>query len=488
MAIWWMTEAVPLPVTSLLPLVLFPMAGVLPIDQAAAPYADKNIFLFMGGFLIALAVEHWNLHRRIALLTVLAVGTKPTQLIGGIMLATAALSMWISNTATAAMMLPIGLSLVTLLADRIGGGNTAIEGVAPADELREEFDDTRDTEPSQPSAKTAAGYDLPEPKAVVARFSTCIMLGIAYSASIGGVGTLVGTPTNVFFAGFAHGKGISIGFAQWMALAMPLVAVFLFITWVVLTRIIFPISLRELPGGREVIRSELNKLGPVSRGEWTVLVVFAATALAWVVRAPLTSWGWLTELIPAVARLDDTVIAMTGAIALFLIPVRSPTGQFALDWKMANNLPWGVLLLFGGGFSLASAVTSSKLANWIGAQVAALEGLPTVLMTVAVVMIVIFLTELTSNTPTAAAFLPILYGVALGLDVDPLLFLVPATLAASCAFMLPVATPPNAIVFGSGHVRIGAMAYAGLWLNVIGIVLIPLLIYTVGTWVLRIRP
>jgi sodium-dependent dicarboxylate transporter 2/3/5 len=458
MAVWWMTEALPLPATSLLPLVLFPLAGVLPIDKAAAPYADKSVFLFMGGFMIALAVERWNLHRRIALLTVLAVGTKPTRLIGGVMLATAVLSMWISNTATAAMMLPIGMSLVVLLLDHV-----------------------RETEISGQKSEVSGQ------KSESANFATCMMLGIAYSASIGGLGTLIGTPTNLLFERFAREHGMEVSFVHWMALASPFVVAFMFITWILLTRFIFPIKLKDIPGGRELIREELRQMGNVSRGEWTVLCVFAITAMFWVLRAQLAKWTALVTLVPAVGRLDDTTIALTGALVLFLIPVDRQRGVFALDWNTAMKLPWGVLLLFGGGFSLAEAVTSSKLADWIGGQVAVLEGLPTILLIAAVVAMVIFLTELTSNTPTAAAFLPILYGVAIGIDVNPILLLVPATIAATCAFMLPVATPPNAIVFGSGYVSIRSMAKAGVWLNLIGIVLIPLLMYTIGAWVLGIK-
>jgi solute carrier family 13 (sodium-dependent dicarboxylate transporter), member 2/3/5 len=448
MAIWWMTESLPLPVTSLIPIALFPLAGVMPVGSATAPYADKNIFLFMGGFLIALAVQRWNLHRRLALLTVLGVGTSPHLLVGGIMLATAGLSMWISNTAATAMMLPIGMSLVTLLVDKMRGG---------------------------------AG----DPDA--AAFATCLMLGIAYSASIGGVATLIGTPTNLFFAGFAHEHGIAITFAGWMALGVPVAAVLLLVCWVVLTRLVFPIGLRDIPGGRELIRGEWRRLGRITRGEYIVLCVCAAVASAWVAREPLSHWQWLTDQLPVITRLDDTVIAMAGALLLFVIPVDIRRGVFALDWETASQLPWGVLLLFGGGFSLAAAISGSGLADWMGSQVAFLEGLPPLALMLAVVTMIVFLTELTSNTATAAAFLPILYAVAVGIQVDPILLMVPAAIAASCAFMLPVATPPNAIVFGSGCVTIGDMVRAGLRLNLIAIVLIPLLVYWLGALVLGIK-
>ena len=460
MAVWWMTEALPLPATSLLPLVLFPLMGVFSIDQAAAPYANKLIFLFMGGFMIALAIERWNLHRRIALLTVLAVGTQPDRMVGGFMIATAFLSMWISNTATTVMMLPIGLSVVTLFANHGGtGGGRAAPGEGGEAQV----------------AVTSSN------------FSICLMLGIAYAASIGGVGTIVGTPPNVFLVGFLEQKGIEIGFAQWMKFGLPLVVVFLFIAWLVLTRLVFPIGLKEIPGGRDMMRGELRKLGPMSRGEWIVLVVFVMTAAGWVLRKPLTNWTWLVELAPPIKNLNDPIIALTGALLLFIIPVDVRRGQFALDWETAKKLPWGVLLLFGGGLSLAAAVTSSGLDQWIGMLLQGLSTAPTFLLMLVVTIVVILLTEITSNTATSATFLPILYGVAVVIGVDAMLLVVPAVLAASCAFMLPVATPPNAIVFGSGHITIGQMVKAGVWLNLIGVVLIMTLMYVIVAPVLGLE-
>ena len=454
MAVFWMTEALPLPATSLLPLVLFPMSGVRTFSETASPYANKFIFLFMGGFMIAKAIERWGLHRRIALVTVLAVGTEPVRLVGGFMLATAGLSMWISNTASTMLMLPIAMSSIGLLA--------------------------RDRE-----TRTPEGEDGSRPGGE--NFATCLLLGVAYSASIGGVSTLIGTPPNAFMAGFLQEKGVSIGFGQWMAVGVPLSATFLVITWLMLTRFIYPIAHKEFPGGRQLIQRELAALGPVSRGEWTVLCVFLLTALMWVVRKPLTDWTWLTEQVPAVANLNDAVIAMTGGLALFAIPVDCKRGVFALDWESAEKLPWGVLLIFGGGLSLAAAVGKCGLTEWIGGWVGGMGGLPVFAIIVAVVVIVIFLTELTSNIATTAAFLPILYGVALGLGVQEVMLIVPAALAASCAFMLPVATPPNAIVFASGHLTVGQMIRAGLWLNLIGIGLILLCIYTLAARVLGIE-
>ncbi|MCA9124080.1 MAG: DASS family sodium-coupled anion symporter [Planctomycetaceae bacterium] len=450
MAIWWMTEAIPLPVTSMLPLVLFPLCGILDLSAAAPSYANKYIFLFMGGFMIARAVEKWNLHRRIALLTVSLVGTQPSRLVAGFMLATAGLSMWISNTASTVMMLPIGLSLVTLLSEHLHQADQESHGIR----------------------KSVGGAGE--------NFATCMMLGIAYAASIGGLATLVGTPTNLFLAGFADEKHITIGFGRWMLFATPLALMLLAATWMLLTKAVFPIRVKQLDGSRALIQTELDKMGRVSRGEWIVLVVFGLTAFAWVVREPVTNAQWLVELLPAIAKVDDTVIALVGMISLFLIPVDLHKGRAALDWETAVNIPWGVLLLFGGGFCLAEAVADSGLAEWIGTRVEVLD-LSKIALMIAVVTLVVFLTELTSNTPTAATFLPILYGVAQGMNVDPMLLLVPATLAATCAFMLPVATPPNAIVFGSGHIAIGSMVKAGLWLNLLSIALISLWMWLVGT-------
>jgi sodium-dependent dicarboxylate transporter 2/3/5 len=398
--------------------------------------------------MLALAMERWNLHRRIALVTVLTAGTSPGRLVGGFMLASAFLSMWISNTATTVMLLPIGLSLVGLLSD---GESTAMAADRPPAEAR----------------SSSAGLDA-DP-----HFATCLMLGIAYAASIGGMATLIGTPPNLFMAGFVHDTyGLEIGFARWTAMALPLSAVFLFLAWVLLTRWVYPVRFTPIAGGRELIRGELAKLGRPSRGEWTVLIVFSLTAVSWIVREPLSAWPWLVARIPAVARLHDAQIALAAALALFLIPVDARRGLFALDWPTAKRLPWGLLLLFGGGLSLAAAFQSSGLTGWIGHRVAALGYLPPLGLIVLATVTVLLLTELTSNLATASAFLPILGGVAVGIGMDPMVLIVPAGLAASCAFMMPVATPPNAIVFGSGYVTIGQMVKAGLWLNLVGLVLI----------------
>lgn len=460
MAALWVTEAIPLPATALLPLVLFPLAGVMPIKSAAAPFADEVIFLFMGGFMLALAMERWGLHRRIALITVLMVGTSPPRLIGGFMLATAVLSMWMSNTATTVMMLPIGVSIIALTLDRLR-------------EAEHEF------------AFDADGNPRPVTGPGSLKFATCLMLGIAYAASIGGVGTLIGTPPNAFLAAFLRDThGVDIGFGRWMLVGVPLAMTMLLVTWLLLTRVLFPTRIKDLPGGKDLIRDELRRLGPVSRPEMAVMCVFFCTAGMWVLREPITQWSWLTGLIPAVRSLNDATIAMIGALLLFIIPADIKRGVSVLNWETAVRLPWGVLLLFGGGLSLALAVKTTGVDAWIGHHVGALAWMPLLALVLIVTAVVIFLTELTSNTATAATFLPVLSGVAIGIGGDPMLLAIPTALAASFAFMMPVATPPNAIVFGSGHVTIGQMVKAGFWLNLIGVALITLTTYTVASWAL----
>ncbi|SDP04501.1 solute carrier family 13 (sodium-dependent dicarboxylate transporter), member 2/3/5 [Actinopolyspora xinjiangensis] len=453
MAVWWVTEALPLAATALLPIALFPLLGVGDVEAATTPYANDIVFLFMGGFMLALGMQRWGLHRRIALRTVLAVGTRPVRVVGGFMLATAFLSMWVSNTATTVVMLPIGMSVLTLVFEQLRGDSTG-------ETVRRAMNEPGD------------GGE--------GRFATCLMLAIAYAASIGSLATLIGTPPNLFMAGFlSETYDIRIGFGQWMVFGLPLAAVLLFVAWSLLTRVVYPTTITDIPGGRELFRNELAKLGPMNRGERVVLVVFVLTALLWILREPLTS------LLPGLG-LSDAGIAIFASLVLFAVPVDARRGVFTLDWSSALKLPWGVLLLFGGGLSLADAVGSSGLDAFIGNRVGALGWIPTILLVLVTVAAVIFLTEMTSNTATAATFLPILAGVALGLDMDPLLLVVPATVAASCAFMLPVATPPNAIVFGSGYVTIPRMVKAGWWLNLTATVLIPIALYGLGNWALGI--
>ncbi len=452
MAFLWMTEALPLAATALIPLVLFPTLQIMPIGQAAGPFASPVIFLFMGGFLLALTMERWNLHRRIALLTLLLVGTRPRALVAGFMIASGTLSMWISNTATAVMMLPIGVTVITLAIERVRGAGDPKETLQDGESVTE-F-----------AARSGIG-----------NFATCLMLGLAYGASIGGIGTLIGTPPNAFLAQFvADSYGETIGFGRWMLVGVPFAAVFSAIAWFLLTYVIFPIRLKEIPGGRALIREELGKLGKVSGAERLVFAVFMCAAIAWISRSFLAEWDWFVGVFPPIKFITDEVIAIAAGIALFAIPVDIKRGVFALDWDTAVRLPWSVLLLFGGGLSLAAAVKASGLDAYLGGQMHALAGVPTWVLILAVCAMVIFLTELTSNTATAATFLPILGGVAVGIGIDPMLLCIPAAMAASCAFMMPVATPPNAIVYGSGHVRIGQMVRGGFVLNIVGVVLVTL--------------
>ena len=438
MAALWMTEAMPLAATALLPLALFTPLGITSMEAAAAPYANPLIFLFMGGFLIALAMERWGLHRRLALLTLLLSGSRLPAMVGAFMVAAAGLSMWVSNTATAVMMLPIGVSVAAL---------------------------------------------LPEDHERSGAFGPCLLLGLAYACSIGGVATLIGTPPNVALAGYVReAYGLELGFGRWMLFGVPLAATFLVIAWVLLTRVLCPVTGGRLPGGRAMIRAELTELGPMGAGERLTLGVFALAASLWVFREPLTG------VAPWLGGLSDAQIAIAAGLLLFALPVRPRDGVFVLDWATASRLPWDVLLLFGGGLSLASAIGSTGLDAAIGSGLSGLAGAPVWMVALAVSALLVFLTELTSNTATALAFLPILGGAASGLGVDPLVLLVPAAFATSCAFMMPVATPPNAIVFGSGRVTVFQMARAGLALNAVsialaaaaGVWLAPLVFGTIG--------
>jgi len=440
MATWWITEAIPVYATGLLPLAVLPLLGIGDMRSAAAPYANPVIFLFLGGFLIALCIQRWNLHQRIALTLLSVTGTGARQLVGGFMVATAFLSMWVSNTATAMMMLPIALSVIALL----------------------EKDDA---------------HHMP-----VAGLNTALVLAIAYGANVGGMATLVGTPPNALLAAyFDQTYGVTIGFAQWMVFGVPLMLVLLVISWLVLTRVSFKLPRTSIPGAGELIAAKKSALGAIVRGEKIAGGAFLAAAALWIF-LPL-----INDTLPDLG-LTDAGIAMSVALALFVIPVDLKRGEFAMNWDWAAKVPWGVLLLFGGGLSLASGATDSGLADWIGEAMSGLGGAPTWLMLLVVVGVVVYLTEVTSNTATTATLLPILSGLALGLGENPLLLCVPAALAASCAFMLPPATPPNAVVFGSGHVTIPQMARAGMWLNVACIAVLTLVAYAGVMSVLEIVP
>jgi sodium-dependent dicarboxylate transporter 2/3/5 len=423
MAVWWLTEALPLAATALLPLVLFPLLGVHGIGAAAAPYADPVLFLFLGGLTLGLAMEKWGLHRRVALGLVGALGTKPAALVFGFMGATAFISMWVSNTATAAMMLPVTLSIVSLL---------------------------RPDGPAAPERQAEDG------------FAAALLLGVAFAASIGGMATLIGTPPNALFAGYMQrSHGMNVGFAQWMAVGVPVAALLLVLAWLALTRLVFRLP-REAPAGLgERLGREIAALPKLGYPEAMVGVVFAAAATAWLAR-PL--------LAPHVPGLDDTVIAVAAALALFLIPSRR--GGALLDWAAASRLPWGVLLLFGGGLSLAAGIGESGLAAWVGARLGALGHLPRFAVVLAIVATTIAISELASNTATAAAFLPLAASIATGLGAAPVEFTLPVALAASCGFMLPVATPPNALFFSSGRITVRQMARAGIAVDAMGAALV----------------
>jgi len=421
MATWWVTEALPLPATALLPLVLLPTLGVMPIGDIAPAYANPLVFLFLGGFLIAATIERWDLHRRIALHTVRLMGERADRLVLGFMLATALLSMWISNTAAAMMMVTIGLA-VARRSDRECGD-----------------------------------------------FGTALMLGIAYGASIGGVATLIGTPPNAILAGIAYENlGLEIGFARWMLFGLPLAAIMLAIAWWLLTRVLYRLGGLSLTAGCEQLRRDRAALGPISPAEIRVSIVFSLVATGWLLR------GLLAEWLPR--QIDDVVIALAGAVALFVIPAGGGRQAPLLDWSTAARIPWDILLLFGGGFALAHAFVDSELSHWIASQLTGLSGMGLPLIIAGVALMVVFLTELTSNTATASVLLPVLAALALEMEVHPFALMVPAAVAASFAFMLPVATPPNAIAFGSRRITVTQMARAGLALNLIGTLILTALV------------
>jgi len=439
MAIWWATEAVPIAVTAMLPLVLFPPLGIADIDSAAAPFANKVIFLFLGGFVIALAMQRWNLHHRIALTVLQHAGRSGQSLVGGFMLACALLSMWVSNTSTAMMMMPIALSIIEVM-----------QRSMPGQDERERRD-----------------------------FQVALLLGIAYASSIGGMTTLVGSPPNAMMAAFLRDSyGFEIDFAHWLLIGLPICVTLLPLTWLVLTRLAFRVDFTTSDEGRALLKSMKTELGVISRPEKRVATIFFLVGVTWIFRPLLTK-------LPGLEEVDDSGIAMAGAIALFLLPSGDKDDPMLLRWQHIEKLPWNILILFGGGLALAAAVTDTGLADWLGANLHAVAALPVPLLVVIVTTMIIFLTELTSNTATAATFLPVVGAVAVEAGIDPLLLAVPVTLAASCAFMLPVATPPNAIVFGSGMLTIPQMAKTGVILNLIGIVLVSLIALTIAPYVLQ---
>jgi len=449
MAIWWITEAIPLAVTSLLPVVLFPALGIMDGKTVAPIYFNHIIFLFIGGFLVALAMQRWNLHRRIALRILLLFGIRPRNILLGFMVATAFLSMWISNTATTMMMVPIALAIIMKLEDSLG-------------------------------------------QEKVRRYSIGIFLGVAYSASIGGIATLVGTPPNLSFARIliiCFPNAPEISFATWFFLAFPTSIVFLTTVWLLLSFFFSPKK-----GGfaldRRDFRKQYDELGPLTFEEGVVLGDFVLLALLWLFRADIkigdfTIPGW-SGLFSNPGFLNDGTVAIGMAILLFLIPAKRQTASRIMDWKTASRLPWNIVLLFGGGFALASGFKDSGLSIWLGNQLVGVGSLHPILIVALICLVATFLTELTSNTATTEMLLPILAGLAVAIRVNPLLLMIPGTLACSCAFMLPVATPPNAIIFGTQRLRIADMAKPGLALNLIGVVAITVATYLLGKLVLGI--
>lgn len=451
MAGWWVTEAIPIPATALLPVVLFPVFGILPGDRTAALYFNSLIFLFIGGFLFALAMQRWDLHRRIALEILLRVGAGPRRMIFGFMAATWFLSMWISNTATTMMMVPMAMAITAQLKERFKGEH-------------------------------------------VNRFAVGILLGTAYAASIGGIATLIGTPPNLSFVRIlkiVFPNAPDISFATWFAFALPLSAVFLVVAWGVLCKL-FVARENPIPAETDLFRREKEKLGPMTFEQGVVLALFGVLVLAWMFRKDIEAFGvtvpgW-SRLFAQPGFLDDGTVAIAVALVLFLIPARGESGGRLMDWKTATGLKWGIVLLFGGGFALAAGFKESGLSLWLGDQLAGMRGTPPMLLVLLTCGLLTFMTELTSNAATTEMVLPVLGSLAVAIETDPLLLMVPATLSASCAFMLPVATPPNAIAFGTGELKMSDMIRGGFLLNLIGIVLVTLAIYLYGMTVLGIEP
>lgn len=443
MAIWWFTEAVPIAVTSLLPIVLFPLFGVMGSSDTLKEYANGTIFLFLGGFLIAAGIARWHLDRRIALLTIRIVGTKPQQIILGLLLSTSFISAWVSNTATAAMMVPIALAVLKVVRS------------------------TRE--------------DLPIDRAEH-NFGVCVLLAVAYGASLGGVLTLIGTPPNGIFARFVEQTyNVPVSFIDWMLIAFPIVVVMIVATQLLMTKVLFRELVSELPGGKDWVMHEYSKLGPMSRGEKIVMTVFVTAALLWCF-GPVIRGIQIGDMTPF-KPLSDTVIAMGAGIILFIIPVDYKRGVHALDWSSASDtVAWDVLLLFGGGLSMAAAIQKTGLADIIGAQATFLSSLPEVAAISGLTTLTVFASEFTSNTALAATMMPLVAAVADSIGMHPEALLVATTFGASLAFMMPVGTPPNAIIFGTGRIRIAEMIRAGFWLNVCGIVVVTIIcsVFSVG--------
>ena len=430
MIIWWITEAAPMAVTALLPIVLFPLTGVFTVDEATAPYANKIIFLFMGGFLLGLGMERHNLHKRIALNLIKLTGTNPNGIILGFMLTTAFISMWISNTATTVMMLPIALSITNLL------------GVEGTDDKRKK------------------------------RFGLGMMLGVAYAANIGGTATIIGTPPNVAWIGFMSDMlGYEVTFAKYLLVGIPICVIMLSVTYLLITRVLYPSGIDSLAESASVIDSQLKDLGKMSLAEKKVALIFVCTALTWILR------GTINNLLDT-NLLNDSVIAIAGGILMFITPVNLKKAEFLLEWSYTSKLPWGILLLFGGGLTLAKAMEKADIVQVVGESIAGDGSVNTILLIVGLTAFMLFMTELMSNVALTVIFVPVVIGISQSLGINAMYLTLPVTLSASYAFMMPISTPPNAIVFSSGMIRVKDMMRAGILLNIIAILLLVLLSQT----------
>lgn len=430
-ATWWITEAIPIPAASLLPIFLLPITGALDSGTVTSAYGDDIIFLFLGGFFIATAMEKWNLHKRMALAIIAFVGTSTQRILLGFMLATAFLSMWVSNTASVMMMVPMALAITKQV-------SSALQG-------------------------TPEARDIPV-------FEKSLLFAVGYAGTIGGMGTLIGTPPNIILAAQVRELfGVEISFASWMLIGVPVVITLLAIAWLYLGRVAFRMSIKGIPGGRALIQSQRNALGKISFEESAVAAVFAFAAFMWITRGFI--WA---DLVP---EIRDGMIAVLAAVLLFLIPERTGTGGRILDWKDSREIPWGILLLFGGGLAIAAGFRETGLATYMGEQLTVLDSLHLLVIIACATLLILFLTEITSNTATATMILPVVAALALALNIHPFALMVPCAMAANCAFMLPVGTPPNAIIFATEKLRIVEMVRTGFVMNIIAATLIVFVVY-----------
>jgi sodium-dependent dicarboxylate transporter 2/3/5 len=435
MAAWWITEAVPAAVASLLPVVLFPFLGVAPIGESVAPYADSIVFLILGGVLLGLGVQRWNLHHRMALATILLFGTRPSQIVLGLMVASGFISAWVSNTATAVIMVPIGLSVITL-----------VKSVT---------------------------------KASITKFSASILLGIAYGTTLGGFATLIGQPHNPIVAAYLQDKfDITIGFGQWLIFGLPFAVTFTAIAWLVLCKFVFRAEIDEIPGGKEMFREELQKLGSLGVEEKRVMALFVLALFGWLVVPFIAEIPSVASAVPWVANINDTSVAVLVGLLMFMVPASKEKTGMLLSWKDTDEVPWGVLILIGGGMALSKQISASGLSAWIGGQMGGLDIFPTVILLTVVAAVLIVLSELASNTAVAAAFLPVMGAVAVSAAIDPVLMAMTVAMAVTCSFMLPVATPSNSVAYATGELELRDMVRAGIWLNVAGLALTIGMLYT----------